>query len=109
MNPINGTKMYVGIDVSQAQLAVAVRVGSQRAHALGDYANSAAGFGQLASALAAVCVQAGATELHLVVEATGGYEAALVAYAHQAGWLVSRVNAYHVRRWGLESGPPRQE
>ncbi|MEZ4712365.1 MAG: hypothetical protein R3A44_34565 [Caldilineaceae bacterium] len=35
MNPINGTKMYVGIDVSQAQLAVAVRVGSQRAHALG--------------------------------------------------------------------------
>ncbi|MEZ4712643.1 MAG: IS110 family transposase [Caldilineaceae bacterium] len=104
MNPINGTKMYVGIDVSQAQLAVAVRVGSQRAHALGDYANSAAGFGQLASALAAVCVQAGATELHLVVEATGGYEAALVAYAHQAGWLVSRVNAYHVRRWASSQG-----
>ncbi|MEZ4708062.1 MAG: hypothetical protein R3A44_12690 [Caldilineaceae bacterium] len=33
---------------------------------------------------------AGRGELHLVVEATGSYEAALVAYAHQAGWLVSR-------------------
>ena len=39
------------------------------------------------------------TQIHLVLEPTGGYELGLVTFAHQQGWLVSLPNPKQVRRW----------
>ena len=40
-----------------------------------------------------------ATQVQLVIEATGGYEAALVAHAYAQDWLVSMPNAKQIRDW----------
>ncbi|RIK38139.1 MAG: hypothetical protein DCC55_21950, partial [Chloroflexi bacterium] len=40
-----------------------------------------------------------------VVEPTGGYELALVAFAHEAGWAISLPNPRQVRQWAKGGGP----
>jgi transposase len=95
------TPLYVGVDVSSRELAVSAWV-QDEVRALGSVSNCASGFGQLAQRIGQV-VQA-AQPVHLVVEPTGGYELALVAWARRQGWQVSLPNPWQVRRWADSQG-----
>jgi transposase len=71
--------------------------------ALGRFDNQATGFEQLAQAIARLG-PALQSEIHLVVEPTGGYELALVAFAYEQGWQVSLPNPKQVRDWAKGMG-----
>lgn len=96
-------KLMVGVDMAKHDFAVAVQV-DEVAEDVGTFANDASGRQALSQALKAVGETRGIQEIHLVVEATGGYEAALVAYAHAQGWLVSMPNPKQVRDWAKGVG-----
>ena len=81
--------LIVGIDIAKKDFAVAYRIGTVRVptgRELGKFANEASGFQQLHEALDQVCQAQGVTTIQLILEATGGYEAALLAYAYEQGW-----------------------
>lgn len=92
-----------GVDMSKASFVGAVWVGGQ-AHALGKFENTPSGFAALQQVLQREQAAQGAREIHLVVEPTGGYELALVAFAYAQGWLVSLPNPRHVREWAKGIG-----
>ena len=94
-------KFYIGIDVAKAKVDGAVWLNEQ-SHNLGVFSNDPAGFEQLAASLAQVIPTA--ENYHLVLEPTGGYELALVAFAHQQGWRVSLPNPKQVRDWAKGQG-----
>ena len=82
-------KLFVGIDVSKAWLDVAV-------HPSGvswRMENNSKGFDGLIEKLHPLSLD------RIVVEATGGYEAALVEALVEAGLPVCRVNPARVRRF----------
>lgn len=90
----NVTSTYVGIDVSKAQLDLAT---NQRSDGW-SLANDAAGITTLIAQI---------TPLHpvlIVVESTGGYEAALVAELYAAHLPVARVNPGRVREFAKAAG-----
>lgn len=95
--------MYVGVDMSKAHLDAAVCPESE-AEYLGHYPNQASGWAQLVKESDAVAQQHGYTEIHLVVEPTGGYQLPLVAFAFEHGWAVSMPNPKQVRDWGKGVG-----
>jgi len=95
------TTRWVGADIAKANFMVAV-AGEQEV-ALGRFDNQLTGFAQLAQAIA----QLGPAlpgDIHLVVEPTGGYELALVAFAYEQGWQVSLPNPKQVRDWAKGMG-----
>jgi len=92
---------YLGIDVAQASLSVAVADGQQAAVYVGEFPNHPTGFEQL---VATVNSRWPAQPVQVVVEATGGYEASLVETAHALGWRVSVVNPWRVRQWAKGQG-----
>jgi transposase len=81
------TALYVGIDVAQAQLDIAVRPGAEQWVSPHDAEGSAALVARL-HALRPTLV---------VLEATGGREAALAAALATAGLAVAVVNPRQVR------------
>jgi len=95
--------LIVGIDIAKKDFAVAYRVGTVGGE-LGKLANEAQGFKQLHEALAQLCQAQGVTTMQLMLEATGGYEAALLAYAYEQGWGVSMPNPKQVRDWAKGVG-----
>lgn len=95
-------KLYIGADVSAATIDVAWQCGLQR-QLVGQFANSAEGFAQLTTQLASV-LTASETEVYLVLEPTGGYELALVAFGHDQGWQVCLPNPKQVRDWAKGDG-----
>ena len=92
-----------GVDMSKASFVGAVWVAG-RAIALGKFDNDASGFHALQQALMQQQAEQGASQIHLVVEATGGYELARVAFAYEQGWLVSLPNPRQVREWAKGMG-----
>jgi len=82
-------KVYVGIDVSKARLDVAAEPQEQ----IWQSDNNGAGISSLAKRLGELKPSL------IVVEATGGYEAALVEGLAKAGLPVARVNPGRVRRF----------
>ncbi|GIV71431.1 transposase [Caldilinea sp.] len=46
----------------------------------------------------------GASAIHLILEPTAGYQAALVLFAHRRGWRITQVNPLQVRRWAQGAG-----
>jgi transposase len=42
--------------------------------------------------------------MHWIVEPTGGYEQALLAFVHEQGWAISLPNPHQVRQWAKGSG-----
>lgn len=87
----------LGIDVGKTTVVAAMwQAGAGRV--VGDFPNTPVGWEALAAAL-----PADAPTL-LVVEPTGGYELALIAWASQRGWCVSRPNPRHVRAWATGRG-----
>lgn len=81
-----------GLDIAKASLEL---------HLLGksyDLPNTPAGHAQLLKRLAAV------PGAHIICEATGGYERAVVAALHAAQMLVSVINPARVRQFARASG-----
>ena len=86
------TSVYAGLDIAKASLEL---------HLLGqsyDRPNTPAGHVQLLKRLAAV------PGAHLICEATGGYERAVVAARHAAPVLVSVINPARVRQFARAAG-----
>lgn len=79
-------KVYVGIDIAKATLAVCFL----NQHF--ELPNSAAGYAELFGRLRHL-----EGTVHLVCEASGGYERAFALAAHQAGLVLSVVNPRQVR------------
>lgn len=96
-------KMILGVDMAKKDFAAAIR-GDDVAQELGTFANDAGGRQSLTEQVEALCEQHDAQQIHLVIEATGGYEAALVAHAYEQGWLVSMPNPKQVRDWAKGVG-----
>jgi transposase len=95
---------YVGVDVSLAHLDVAYATPPSLRTLVGRFSNDAAGFAQLAAQVKALAEEQQYTSLHLVLEPSGGYEAALLSFAYAQGWLVTLVNPYRVRQWAAGQG-----
>ncbi len=88
------SEIFIGIDVAKHQLDVAVRPSGDK----WSVANAPDAFGALIQRLQA---------LHptlIVLEATGGLEAAVVAELAYAGWPVAVVNPKRVREFARASG-----
>jgi transposase len=85
---------YVGIDVAQAELSVASRPAGEAA----TFANDPAGI------TAVVAWVQERTPTLIVLEATGGYESAVVAALGAAGLPVACVNPRQVRDFARASG-----
>ena len=96
-------KLILGIDMAKKDFAAAMWV-DDGAEELGTFANDAGGRQSLQEQIEALCDHHDAQQMHLVIEATGGYEAALVAYAYEQGWLVSMPNPKQVRDWAKGVG-----
>jgi len=95
--------LIVGVDMAKKDFAAASQV-SEAVVEWGKFANEASGYGALAEQLKAQGAAQGLTLIHLIIEATGGYEAALVAYAYANQWLVSMPNPKQVRDWARGVG-----
>jgi transposase len=99
--------LVVGVDIAKKDFAVACRVGDVEIE-MGKYRNEAEGYGALQVALAQECARHGLNQIQLVLEATGGYEAALVAYAYENQWLMSLpgcpLGPKQVRDWAKGVG-----
>jgi transposase len=83
--------LIVGIDMAKKDFAAASRL-EKAEKELGKFANEASGYAALHEQLKGECTQQGLTQIQIIIEATGGYEAALVAYAYANQWLVSMPN-----------------
>jgi len=77
-------------------------VAGQREVTLGQFSNELTGFSGLATRLAQLGAEA--SDIHLVIEPTGGYELMLVAFAYEQGWQVSLPNPKQVRDWAKGMG-----
>lgn len=84
------TPAYLGVDVSKAHLDVASTQRSQR----------------IPNTPAAIdaWIKKQPADIHILVEATGGYERALVLAAHRAGLAVSVLNPARVRSFARAGG-----
>jgi transposase len=90
------TSSYVGIDVSKDRLDVAV-LGEERGWQVD---NTKAGIAKLVQQMQAVCPEL------IVVEATGGYQRAVVEALFVAGLAVAVVNPARVRQFARACGLP---
>lgn len=85
--------MFVGIDVSKATLAVALRPGDERF----ELGNDAAGHRALVKRLQGVSIE------RIVLEATGGYERAVLAVLAEQ-WPVVRIAPHRARAFARAMG-----
>jgi len=88
----NITLVYAGLDIAKATLQLQLEDHSY------DLNNTTSGHTQLVKRLAAI------PGAHVVCEATGGYERAVVAALHAAGIPVSVINPARVRQFARASG-----
>ena len=77
--------VYAGIDVAKASLQLHLQ------NRQSEFANSSAGLGQLLKQLQKM------PQVHVICEATGGYEQAMVKVLHAANIPVSIINPVQVR------------
>ncbi len=88
----NITPVYAGLDIAKASLQLSLQSKSC------DLSNTASGHTQLIKRLAAI------PGIHVICEATGGYERAVVAALHAAAIAVSVINPARVRQFARASG-----
>jgi transposase len=84
--------VYAGLDIAKASLQLHFQSKSY------DLPNSPEGHAQLRKRLATV------PGVHVICEATGGYERAVVAALHAASMLVSVINPARVRQFARAAG-----
>ena len=95
-------KVYVGVDIAQAKFDAAIWQGSTGA-TLNSFSNDHVGFEQLVQRVQAA-LATGDAQIVLVLEPTGGYELALVAFAYTHGWQVCLPNPKQVRDFAKSCG-----
>lgn len=95
-------KVYVGIDIAQAKFDAAIWQGSTGT-TLNSFSNGSVGFEQLAQQLQAT-LPVSEAQIVLVLEPTGGYELALVAFAYTHAWQVCLPNPKQVRDFAKSCG-----
>jgi transposase len=88
----NKSPVYAGLDIAKASLQLHLQNNSC------DLPNTTAGHTQLRKLLAAV------PGVHLICEATGGYERAVVASLHASSIPVSVINPARARQFARASG-----
>src|SRR5881409_4053966 len=88
----NITPVYAGLDIAKATLQLHLQNRSY------DLSNTKSGHAQLAKRLAAI------PGAHVVCEATGGYERAVVAALQAVHLPVSVINPARVRQFARASG-----
>src|SRR5436305_164400 len=91
MSQNNSSTLYLGIDVAKDSLVP----DPLRLPKLGTLSNSPQGFRRLLKTLQSLTTPTQTPQV--IVEATGGYEQALVAALHQADILVSVMPAHRIR------------
>ena len=91
-------KLMVGVDIAKAEFAAGTVWQAQYQYQ-GKHANTGEGCASFAEALETRKAEQGATTIHLIIEPTGGYEAALVSEAYRRQWRVTLVNPLTVRHW----------
>jgi len=99
--------LIVGIDIAKKDFAVAYRAPGtlgEDERELGKFANDPNGYALLQAALLRACEAHGLCKIQLILEATGGYEAAVMTYAYEQGWGVSLPNPKQVRDWAKGVG-----
>jgi transposase len=94
---------WIGIDVAKTNFVVVALVAGEAVE-WGEYTNDATGFSALRQQIEQFVRPAVPTEVHLVLEPTGGYELLLVAFAHVQGWSLSLPNPKQVRQWAQGTG-----
>jgi transposase len=90
---MNNAVVYVGVDVAKAHLDVAWAERSRR------FANGKSGWGALIK-----WIKQSALPVHLICEASGGYERGLLDAAEQNGIKLSLVQANRVRQYARAAG-----
>ena len=90
---MNKAVVYIGVDVAKASLDVAWGERSRR------FANNKSGLGALSK-----WVKQSPLAVHLICEASGGYERGLLDAAQQNGIKVSLVQANRVRQYARAAG-----
>ena len=90
---MNKAVVYIGVDVAKASLDVAWAERSRR------FANNKSGLGALTK-----WVKQSPLAVHLICEASGGYERGLLDAAQQNGIKVSLVQANRVRQYARAAG-----
>jgi transposase len=90
--PVHDCPLYIGVDVAKLTLAI------QFPDHLWSTANTAQGHAALVAKLKRL------GEPHIICEATGGYERALVLVLHEAGVAVSVINPRQVRDFARACG-----
>lgn len=95
--------LIVGIDISKKDFNAASRVGEEEVE-LGKFMNDEEGFAGVAKAAKMECARHGMSQIQLILESTGGYEAALKVYAYEQGWVLSMPNPHRVRQWAIGVG-----
>jgi transposase len=96
-------KLIVGVDVSKEKFTTAT--GWQKViKEQGEWVNTVSGCRNFADKMEQTAKELGSSQLHLIIEPTGGYEAQLVAEAYRRGWLVTQVNPLDVSLWARGLG-----
>jgi transposase len=93
----------LGVDIAQKSFTAALWQ-EEKAHSLGEFPNTEAGFLQLQAALAAALPQVPEGEIQIVLEPTAGYELPLSLWSYERGYRVCRPNPKHVRDFGRSLG-----
>lgn len=97
----NASLLALGVDIAKETITAAVwQHGTGTV--LGTFPNTPDGFATLEQHVQQN--QSTDVAVHLVLEATAGYELALAVFAHQRGWQVSMPNPKRVRDWAKGMG-----
>ena len=93
--------IYIGADISKKTFDVGLKDGTSSQY-IGQFQNDQEGFNALSQSIKSRT--SNASQVHLILEPTGGYERHLMAYGFSQNWLVSRPNPKIFRDWAKGSG-----
>ncbi len=95
--------LYTGIDISQANFTCSIWI-NEEAVDLGEFANNQTGFEALAATIAPYQASHQYETIHIILEATGGYELHLLSFICSQEWSFSLPNPKQVRDWAKGMG-----
>ena len=98
MSPNNIIILYAGIDIAKLTLRISLCGASE------DLPNNAKGHARILKLLDAAEAAHPGAKVHVILEATGGYEAALCAALHAAGKVLSLIQPLRARHFARAMG-----
>jgi transposase len=98
MSMNNSTTLYAGIDIAKDTLQLSLCGTSE------NLPNDARGHARILKLLCAAEAARPGAKVHVILEATGGYEAALCAALHAAGKILSLIHPLRARHFARAKG-----